>query len=488
MKHHHLFDVAIIGAGVTGAAVAWALARYDLRVAVIEKEADVAMGTSKANSGILHAGYGAPSDTLKTRYNVMANPMFDKVCSDLKVPFRRCGTLVVAVRDDEMDYLNKLAAQAIQNRVPVELITDSARIHDMEPELTKDVKGVLYAPTGGIVSPYELNIRLCECAAMNGTTFFLESPVQQLETRSDRFAVRTARNDIEARCVVNAAGLHSDKIEQMVGLNSFTISAWKGEYVLLDKGAIRLNHALFPIPTKQSKGILVAPTTHGNVIVGPNNVFSEDRADVATTTSGIWEIIEGGDRLVPNLPLGKAIRNFAGLRAKADCDDFVVGPTRVRGFFNAAGIQSPGLSSCLAIGLDMTRMLGKAGLSLKPRPDYRGEIAKPFHLRETAPDRLDEVIRHDPRAGQVVCRCEMVSEKEIVEAIDRPVGARTLDGIKMRVRAQMGRCQGGFCTPKLMKILARELRIPVEQVTLKGGDSRLLLGRTKGLPPEVPHQ
>ena len=485
MQDQQMFDVAIIGAGVTGASVAWALAKYDLRVAVIEKEADVAMGTSKANSGILHAGYGAPTDTLKTKYNVMANPMFDKVCADLKVPFHRCGTFVVAVRDDEMDYLNNLVAQAARNKVPVELITDSKRIHEMEPELTKNVKAVMYAPTGGIVSPYELNIRLCECAAMNGTTFLLESPVERIDTHADRFTIETAREQLEARYLVNAAGLYSDKVEQMVGLNTFTISAWKGEYILLDKGAISLNHVLFPIPTKQSKGILVTPTTHGNIIVGPNNILCEDREDVATTTSGIWEIIEGGDKLVPNLPLRKVIRNFAGLRAKADGDDFIVGPSKVRGFFNAAGIQSPGLSSCLAIGVDIARMLGEAGLPLKPRQRYRGEIAETFRLRETAPDKLDKIIKQDPRAGQVVCRCEMVSEKEIVEAIERPVGARTLDGIKMRVRAQMGRCQGGFCTPKLMKILARELKIPVEQVTLKGKDSRLLFGRTKDLPSEA---
>ncbi len=485
MSKDTVFDVAIIGAGVTGAATAWALAKYDLKVAVLDKEADVAMGTSKANSGILHAGFAAPTTTLKTKYNVMANPMFDQVCADLKVPFNRCGSFVVAVRDTELDYLNNLYRLGTDNKVNVELITDSKRLHEMEPELTKDAKGAIWAPTAGIVSPYELDLRLCECAAMNGTTFFLESPVTAISAKKVLFTIKTPSKEISARYVVNAAGLFSDKVDQMVGLHTHTISAWKGEYILLDKGSITLNHVLFPIPTKQSKGIVVTPTTHGNIIVGPNNIFYEDREDTSTTTEGIWEIIEGGDKLIPNLPLRRVIRNFAGLRAKADTDDFVIGPTSVERFFNAGGIQSPGLSSCLAIGTDLARMLGETGLTLKARKKYVGVIPKPFHLKETPPEELDKIIKQDPRAGQVICRCETVSEKEIVEAIHRPLGAHTLDGIKMRVRPQMGRCQGGFCTPRLLKILSRELKIPVEQVMKKNQNSPLLFGRTKGLKSEV---
>ncbi|OLS15178.1 MAG: FAD dependent oxidoreductase [Promethearchaeota archaeon CR_4] len=485
MGKNSTFDVAIIGAGVTGASIAWALAKYDLKVAVIDKEADVAMGTSKANSGILHAGFAAAPTTLKTKYNVMGNPMFDKVCSDLKVHFNRCGTFVVAVRDTEMGYLDDLFRQGTENKVPVEIITDSKRMHEMEPELTKDAKGLLFAPTGGIVSPYELNIRLCECAAMNGTTFFLDAPVKSINVKEENFVVKIPRKEVKAHYVVNAAGLFSDKIEQMVGLHTFNITAWKGEYIILDKGSITLNHVLFPTPTKQSKGIVVTPTTHGNILVGPNNIFYEDREDVATTTDGIWEIIEGGDKLIPNLPLRKVIHNYAGLRAKADTGDFVIGATSIERFFNAAGIQSPGLSACLAIGTDIARMLGEAGLPLNARSEYIGVIPQPFRLRETPPEELDAIIKQDPRAGHVVCRCETVSEKEIVEAIQRPLGARTLGGIKMRVRAQMGRCQGGFCTPKLLKILSRELKIPVEKVTLKNKNSPLLFGRLKGLKSEV---
>ncbi len=485
MAKDSVFDVAIIGAGVTGASVAWALAKYDLKVAVIDKEADVAMSTSKANSGILHAGFAAAPTTLKTKYNVMANPMFDQVCADLKVPFNRCGAFVVAVRDTELDYLNDLVRQAAENKVSVELITDSKRLHEMEPELSKDAKAALWAPTSGIVSPYELDLRLCECAAMNGTTFFLDAPVTGINAKKEHFAIKTPGKEVKASYVVNAAGLFSDKVEQMIGLHTHTITAWKGEYIILDKGSITLNHVLFPIPTKQSKGIVVTPTTHGNILVGPNNIFYEDREDVATTTEGIWEVIEGGDKLIPNLPLRRVIHNFAGLRAKSDTNDFVIGPTTVERFFNAAGIQSPGLSSCLAIGTEITRMLGEAGVPLKKRKKYVGVIPQPFRLRETPPEELDKIIKEDPRAGHVVCRCETVSEKEIVEAIQRPLGARTLDGIKMRVRPQMGRCQGGFCTPKLLKIISRELKIPVEEVTLKNKNSPLIFGRTKGLKSEV---
>jgi glycerol-3-phosphate dehydrogenase len=285
--------------------------------------------------------------------------------------------------------------------------------------------------------------------------------------------------------VVNAAGVYADKIQEMVGLNDFTIDTWKGEYILLDHDAVQINHVLFPMPTKKSKGILVTPTVHGNVIVGPNNMFEPDRENLATTTDGLLEIISGGDAVVPDIPQRKVITNFCGLRAKASTDDFVVGPTAVAGFFNAAGIQSPGLSACLAIGCDLVRMMGDAGLELCERADYIGEIPDWFRIREADPSAISEVIERDPHAGHVVCRCETVSEKEIVEQIRRPLGATTLDGIKFRTRAQMGRCQGGFCTPKLLKILSRELDIPVEQVTKRGTGTRVLLGRTKGLGSEV---
>ncbi|MHA1731747.1 MAG: NAD(P)/FAD-dependent oxidoreductase [Promethearchaeota archaeon] len=487
MGENTVHDVAIIGCGVTGAATAWALARYDVDTAVVERFADVGMGTSKANSAILHAGYAAPVHKLKTKYNVEANPMFDRVCSDLKVPFKRIGSFVVAIRDDQLPGLHELYENGRKAGVPVEVIDDEARIRELEPELSRDTRAILWAPTAGIVSPYELAIRMAELAARNGTEFHLGSPVTDIVEKGDYFEVKTPRGTVRARFVVNAAGLYADKIASMVlGDPGFEIRAWKGEYLLLDKNSIQINHVLFPMPTKESKGIVVTPTIHGNVIVGPNNVLEPDREDVATTNAGIWEIIEGGDSIVPNIPLKKTIRNFAGLRAKAHPqDDFIIGPTPVDGFFNAAGIQSPGLSSCLAIGEDLVRMMGQAGLELRDRENYVGVIPDWFRINDSSPEELQREIARDPRAGHVVCRCETITEREIVEQIRRPLGATTLDGVKFRCRAQMGRCQGGFCTPKILKILSRELGIPVEEVTKRGEGTAPLVGRTKGLPSEV---
>jgi glycerol-3-phosphate dehydrogenase len=479
-------DVAIIGCGVTGAATAWALARYDVDVVVIERGSDVAMGASKANSAILHAGFAAPLHSLKTKYNVEANPLFDEVCADLKVPFARVGSFVVATRDEQLARIEELKKNGDAAGVPgLEIISDPQRLQQMEPALTRNTKAVLWAPTAGILSPYELVIRLSECAAINGARFCLESPVTGIYRSDDRFTITTPRGPVRSRFVVNAAGVYADKIQEMVGLSDFTIETWKGEYILFDHDAVQVNHVLFPMPTKKSKGILVTPTVHGNVIIGPNNVFEPDRENLATTTDGLLEIIDGGDAVVPAIPQRKVITNFCGLRAKASTDDFVVGPTAVTGFFNAAGIQSPGLSACLAIGRDLVRMMGDAGLALRERADYVGEIPDWFRIREADPGAISQVIERDPHAGHVVCRCETVSEKEIVEQIRRPLGATTLDGIKFRTRAQMGRCQGGFCTPKLLKILSRELEIPVEQVTKRGTGTRVLLGRTKGLGSEV---
>lgn len=487
MGSDHIHDVAIIGCGVTGAATAWALGRYQVDVVVIDREADAGMGTSKANSGILHAGYAAPLHKLKTKYNVAACPQFDKVCADLKVPFARIGSFVVAIRDDQLPGLHELKENGDKAGVPVEIIEDSQRIHDMEPELTNDTLAILWAPTAGIVSPYEMAMRMAENAARNGVKFQLESPVTDIYHSGDIFEVQTPRGPVKARYVVNAAGLFADKIARMVmGDPGFEIKAWKGEYILLDKNAIQINHVLFPMPTKESKGIVVTPTTHGNVIVGPNNVLEPDPEDISTTTDGIWEIIDGGDSIVPNIPLRKTIRNFAGLRAKAHPqDDFIIGPTQVAGFFNAAGIQSPGLSSCIAIGQDLARMLGEAGLDLRERPDYVEQNPGWFKINETPKEGLQRFIQEDPRAGHVVCRCETITEKEICEQINRPMGATTLDGVKFRCRAQMGRCQGGFCTPKILKILSRELKVPVEKITKRGQNTAPLIGRTKGIPSEV---
>ena len=469
----------IIGGGIVGVSIARELSQYNVDTVLVEGESDIAFGSTKANTGIIHAGYDDMPGTVKADLCRRGNALWSELSSELDVPFKRIGSLVVALRDDDIGILEELKERGGKNGVPsLEIIEDRDRLFQMEPNLSEESIAALYAPTAGIASPYEMAIALVENALQNGVRVLLETNVGKiLVEKGEVKAVQTNRGCIEANYVINAAGLYADEVSAMVGISHFSITPRKGEYYVLDKrlGGF-VNHVLFPTPTPISKGIVVTPTIDGNLLIGPNAHDIEDKTDVATTFTGLEEVFKGALRLVPNLSLRKnmIIANYAGLRAEPSTGDFIIEAyDEVKGFINAAGIKSPGLTSAPAIAKKVVNILRCEGLKLEEKEafdPYRKSIDR--SIRELSFNKAKKLIAQDPTYGHVVCRCEYVTEGEVVEAIRR--GATTLDGVKFRTRAGMGRCQGGFCTPRVIRILSREPAVPMEDVTKRGGNSKLL--------------
>jgi len=477
-----IYDVIIIGGGVTGCSIARTLSKYDLNICVIEKEAEIASGTTKANSGVVHAGYAAQREYTKRYLCIKGNKLYTQAAKELNFPFERIGSFVVAIEDNQIKELEEERKKGTEDGIPgLELILDKKKIKEMEPNLTDDVVGVLHAPSAGLVSPYELTFAMAENAATNGVKFFRNHEVVKIKHQEYTFTVRTYQGEFQARNLINAAGIHAARISKMLGLDYFSIMPRKGEYVLFDRNAIHLNKILFPMPTRVSKGILVCPTLHGNTFAGPNAQNITDREDISTTTAGLKEILDGGRKLVPNLPLRSSIRNFAGLRAVPDTYDFIIDNTDIYGFINVAGILSPGLTASFAIAEKVVEFLELLGVELNVRDDYNPIRPKPERFKDFTKEDLDKKIQEDPRWGRIICRCETIPEKEIINAIHAPVGANTVDGIKFRCRPGMGRCQGGFCRPRVIEILSRELNKPYEEITKKGEDTNILIGRTKDI-------
>ena len=475
-----IYDVIIIGGGVIGCTIARTLSKYDLNIGLLEKEADVASGTTKANSGVVHAGYAAEREYIKRDLCIKGNKMYTQAVEELNFPFQRIGSFVVALEEDQIKDLERQRKEGTQDGVPgLELILDKEKIKYMEPNITDDVIGVLHAPSAGLVSPYELTFALAENAAMNGVKFFLGQKVRKIKHQNYVFIIKTKDKEYRTNNVINAAGLYAAKISRMIGMDYFDIMPRKGEYILFDRNAMHLNKILFPIPTKISKGILVCPTLHGNTFVGPNAQNITDKKDTSTTEAGLKEILEGARKLVPNLPVRASVRNFAGLRAVPDSYDFIIDNTDVYGFINIAGILSPGLTSCFAIAEKVIGFLELLGVELNVKDDYNPIRPKPERFKDFSKEELDSKIQEDPTWANIICRCETIPEKEILNAIHSPLGATTVDGVKFRCRPGMGRCQGGFCRPRVMEILARELKIPYEKVTKRGEDTRILLSKTK---------
>lgn len=480
MSSSEVYDVCIIGGGVIGCCIARTLSKYDLKICLLEKEADISMGTTKANSGVVHAGYAADRKYLKRDLCIRGNKLYTQAAKELNFPFERIGSFVVAVEPEQIRKLEEERKRGVEDGVfGLELIFDTEKIQEMEPNLTDDVVGVLHAPSAGLVSPYEMTFALAENAAENGVKFFRNHEVIKIKHLDYTFTVTTQRGEFKSKNLINCAGLYSGKISKMLGLDYFNIEPRKGEYILFDRNEIQLNKILFPVPTKISKGILVCPTLHGNSFAGPNaqNVF--DREDTSTTTAGLKEVLEGATKLVPNLPVRASIRNFAGLRAVPNREDFIIDNTDIYGFINIAGILSPGLTSSYAIAEKVEEFLELLGVSLEKKEDYNPYRPKPERLEDFTKDELDKKIKENPQWGRIICRCETVPEAEIVNAIHAPVGARTVDGVKFRCRPGMGRCQGGFCRPRVMEILSRELNKPFQAITKKGEDSNYLISQTK---------
>ena len=477
-----MYDVAIIGAGVIGSAIARELSRYQANVCVIEREEDVCDGTSKANSAIIHAGFDAAPGSLKAKLNVRGNEMMDALSKDLDIPFKRNGSLVVCTKDQDRSGLDALLEKGEKNGVPGLRILEREELLQMEPNLSDDVTCGLYAPTGGIVCPFGLTFALAENAAKNGVQFRFDTKVtglHPLDGGGTGWAVETDHGTLETRCIVNAAGVYADTLHNMAdAAHPMTITARRGDYFLLDHTAGQhVRHTVFQLPGKYGKGVLVTPTVHGNLLVGPTAIDVDDKEATATTAAGLDEVREKSGLAVKDIPLRQTITSFAGLRAHEVRHDFFIGEI-APGFVDCAAIESPGLSSAPAIGA-MVADIVRGSLHLHNKPDFdptRRGILDPKALDLAA---RAELIRQNPTYGQIICRCESVTEGEIIDAIRRTPGARSLDGVKRRTRAGMGRCQAGFCSPRVMEILARELGVPQSEITKSGGASKIIVGTNK---------
>ncbi len=477
-----MHDVIIIGAGVSGCAIARELSRYDVDVCVLEKCSDVCEGTSKANSGIIHAGFDAPNGSLMAKLNVRGNEMMDTFASDLDIPFKRNGAMVVCIHKDMLEGLNTLYERGVANGVKGLRLLGKEEALSMEPNLSDDVEGVLYAPTSGIICPFILNIAMAENAFTNGVEFYFNTEVEHIwHDAEGLWHLRTNNGEYSARYIVNAAGVYADVIHNMVSSEKLHITPRRGDYCLLDKETgNHVLHTIFPQPTNLGKGVLVSPTVHGNLIVGPTAIDIKDREGTNTTAAGIDFLSSRANLHVKNLPLRKVITSFAGLRAHEDRHDFIIGEVNdAPGFIDCAGIASPGLSASPAIG-EMVGNLLKEKMHLIEKNHWIQQRKGILNPNELSLEERNELIQNNPAYGNIVCRCESISEAEIIDAIHRPLGARTLDGIKRRTRAGMGRCQSGFCSPRVMEILHRELCIPYTKITKSGGSSNIVQERTKG--------
>ncbi len=478
-KGHCRKDVIIIGAGVTGCAIARELSRYKLDICVIEKESDICEGTSKANSGIVHGGFDAKPGTLNARLNVQGNAMMEDLSKKLDFPFKRNGSMVVCQSAEEMPVLEELLQRGLTNGLKDMQILSRTEALELEPNLADSVYAALLVPSGGIVCPFGLNIALAENAAANGVEFRLETEVLSIEKLSetdvtaggqcDGYLVHTDKGDLQTRFLINAAGVYADKFHNMVSEKKIHITPRRGDYLLLDRNAGgHVHHTIFQLPSEYGKGVLVTPTVHGNLMVGPTAIDIEDREATATTAEGLAQVMEKCGKSVKNVPLKQVITSFAGLRAHEDGGEFIIGEAEdAKGFIDAAGIESPGLSSAPAIGQYVRELLADL-TELKEKERFIETRKGIVRFAECSREAQQELIRQNPAYGQIICRCETITEGEILDAIHRPLGATTLDGIKRRTRAGMGRCQAGFCTPKVMDLLARELGLELKDIRKNG--------------------
>lgn len=472
------YDVVVIGAGVSGSACARELSRFQAKICVLEKEEDVCCQTSKANSGIVHAGFDAAPGSLMARLNVRGNQMMGSLSEDLDFPYRQTGALVICQNVEDMPNLQALYERGVANGVEGLCILDKEQALAMEPNLTGNMYAALYAPTSGIVCPFGLNIALAENACANGVEFRFYTEVLDIQKQDKGFLLHTSQGDYTAACVVNAAGVYADVFHNMVSGQKIHITPRRGDYCLLDKSAGKhVERTIFSLPNRYGKGVLVTPTVHGNLLLGPTAVDIDDKEGTNTTREGLDLVLKKAGENVRDLPLRQVITSFAGLRAHEDGHEFIIGEVSdAEGFVDCAGIESPGLSSCPAIG-EMVAKIVQKKLGLYPKEDFiktRKGILDPKTL---SMEERNALILQNPAYGNIICRCEMITEGEILDAISRPLGAKSLDGIKRRTRAGMGRCQSGFCAPRTMEILARSLPAGMEEITKSGKASGIVVGK-----------
>ncbi len=474
-----MYDVAIIGAGVIGGMIARTLSAYDIKICVLEKGNDVAIGATKANSAIVHAGFDAKCGSLKAKLNVEGSKLMRGVCEELGVKYKNNGSLVIGFNDEDRATVQELLERGRKNGVEGLRVLERDEVVVLEPNIGDGVTCALYAPMGAIVCPYELTVAAIGNAMDNGAELKTSFEVSDIKPIDGGYKIFSPLESITARVVINAAGLYTDSIARMVGDDSFKITPRRGEYILLDKecGGM-VSHTVFRTPSKLGKGILVSPTVDGNLLTGPTSEDISDKDDKKTTAGGFAKIIKEANENVKGIAWGKTITSFCGLRAVGDTGDFIINSPK-HGFINVAGIESPGLSASPAIAILVRDMVEEQGITLNKKADYN-PIRRPMHyFKEADIAAKNEIIKCDPSFGRIICRCEGVSEGEILEAIRTNPKPRDLDGVKRRTRAQMGRCQGGFCSPYIIKLLAKELGVPCEEITKNGGKSTLIVGKTK---------
>jgi len=474
-----MYDVVIIGAGVVGGMLMHTLAKYDLKICTVDKANDVATGATRANSAIVHAGFDAEEGTLKASLNVKGSEMMPEIAKDLGVKYKNNGALVIGFDENDRKILEMLYARGEANGVKNLKLVEKEELKNLEENISDDAICALYAPTSAIICPYELTIAAIGNAMDNGAELKLNFEVSSIKYENGIYEISSGKEILKAKYVVNAAGLYSDKIARMIGDNSFEITPRKGEYILLDKECGSLaSQTIFKTPSKMGKGILVSPTVDGNLLAGPTSVNIENKENNATTADGFSDIMRQASGYINGIPFGKTITSFCGLRAVGNTGDFIITSPK-EGFINAAGIESPGLSASPAIAVYIADMLKKQGLNLTQKTNYI-KTRKPMHyFREASIEEKNRIIKENPSFGKIICRCETVSEGEILEAIRTNPKPTDLDGVKRRTRAQMGRCQGGFCMPYITEILAKEMNVPFESITKSGGKSLINVSKTK---------
>ncbi len=475
------YDVAVVGAGVIGALTARELSKYNLRTVLLEATNDVAMGASKANSGIVHAGFDAKPGTMKAELNVKGCAMMGELCKNLSVPYKKNGSLVVAFSEEEMSTVKELYERGIANGVPELKILNKEELKALEPNLSDEVFGALDAESAGIVCPYELTIAATENAVTNGVDFKRNFKVSEISFNNGVFEIRAGEEIVTSRYIINAAGAHSDEIAEMIGDKSVELIIRRGEYFILDKAVGNtVSHTIFQCPTKMGKGILVSPTVDNNLLIGPTADDIDEKDNTATTAEGLANIKKYAVKSCPSVSTRNAITSFTGLRAHPVNDDFILGPSDVnKQFIHASGIESPGLTSAPAIAEYLVNIIINDIGNVSENSDFNGLREDVFRFRHATDEERADAIAKNPAYGRIVCRCETITEGEIIDAIRAPAGARDVDGVKRRTRAGMGRCQGGFCGSKVVEILARELGLSLNEITKFGNDSKILFENTK---------
>lgn len=480
-----MYDVVIIGAGVSGSACARQLSMFHLSICVVEKEEDVCCGTSKANSAIVHSGIDCTPGSLMAEMNVRGNELMGPLAAELDFEFRQNGSLILCFCEDDLPHLYKLYAQGIINGVPDLQIINAAEIHSMEPNISDEAIAAIYCPTGGIVCPFGLNIALAENAAENGVEFRFNTKVIDIIRQEKGYRITTSQGDILTQCIVNAAGVHADIFHNMVSQNKIHITPRRGEYCLLDKSAGGLvDKTIFQLPGKHGKGVLVTPTVHGNILIGPTAADHDDKDATNTTAMGLAHVCRTASRSVPSVPLGQVITSFSGNRAHEEHHEFIIEELADAPYFvDCAGIESPGLTSAPAIGERVGKIVSEL-LNAAPNFNFHGQRKGIFNPHRLSESEYSALINKQPAYGNIICRCEMITEGEIIDAIHRPLGAKSLDGVKRRTRAGMGRCQAGFCSPRTMEILSRELGISQLEITKSGSNSKMIIGLSKTINQE----